>query len=61
MRREGTGVNSFLQGMSSSEPKNSAIAQKRAEFEAQRKERADARELEREGHEEGCLAKILHI
>ena len=55
MRREGTGVNSFLQGMSSSEPKNSAIAQKRAEFEAQRKERADARELEREGHEEARL------
>jgi hypothetical protein len=42
--------------MSSSEPKNSAIAQKRAEFEAQRKERADARELEREGHEEARRA-----
>ena len=49
-KRQASGVNGFLQGMSVGPSKSGSVAARRAEFERMKKEQAEQRIIEEEGH-----------
>eukprot|EP00944_MAST-04C_sp_MAST-4C-sp1_P007179 g7179.t1 len=49
-KRQASGVNGFLQGMSVGQSKSESVAARRAEFERMKREQAEQRIIEEEGH-----------